>query len=61
MAPHDTNTREEARRHAAPLIGMGICLAVALAGFLWWVAYALQGPDMPDASPVEEEATQPAD
>ena len=35
MAPHDTNTPKEARRHAFPLIGMAILLVVVLLGFLY--------------------------
>jgi flagellar basal body-associated protein FliL len=57
MAPHDTNTGKEARRHAVPLIVMGVCLLLVLVGFLWWVANALQGPDETEASPVEEQET----
>ncbi len=53
MAPHDTNTPKEARRHAVPLIGMAVLLAIVLIGFLWWVAHALQGPDETEANPVE--------
>jgi nitrogen fixation-related uncharacterized protein len=45
MAPHDTNARKEARRHATPLIVMGVCLAIVAVGFLWWVVYAFQGQD----------------
>jgi cytosine/uracil/thiamine/allantoin permease len=40
MAPHDTNTPKEARRHAFPLIGMAVLLIVVLVGFLWWVSKA---------------------
>lgn len=40
MAPHDTNTEKEARRHAFPLIGMGVVVAIVLVGFLWWVSKA---------------------
>lgn len=40
MAPHDTNTRREARRHWFPLAGMAIVLALVMIGFLWWVARA---------------------
>jgi hypothetical protein len=61
MAPHDTDTPKEARRHAGPLIGMAAVLALALAGFLWWVANALQGPDETRASPVEEQQSAPAE
>jgi cytoskeletal protein RodZ len=55
MAPHDTNTQKEARRHSVPLIVMGVCLLLVLLGFLWWVAHALQGPDETEASPIEEQ------
>lgn len=62
MAPHDTNAPKEARRHAVPLIGMGVLLVVVLLGFLWWIAHAAQGPDETQASPVEEQpSAQPAD
>ena len=40
MAPHDTNTPKEARRHAVPLIGMAVLLVLVLLGFLWWVSKA---------------------
>jgi ABC-type transporter Mla subunit MlaD len=61
MAPHDTNTPREAKRHAVPLIVMGVLLALALVGFLWWVANVFGGPDETEASPVEEQTTsQPA-
>ena len=61
MAPHDTNTPKEARRHAVPLIGMGVLLVLVLLGFLWWIAHSAQGPDETQASPVEEQpAAQPA-
>jgi hypothetical protein len=61
MAPHDTNTPKEARRHAGPLIGLGVLLVLVAVGFLWWVSNALQGPDETEASPVEEQATEPAE
>lgn len=61
MAPHDTNSPKQAKRHAVPLIGMGVLLALVLLGFLWWVAHVLQGPDETEASPVEEQpAAEPA-
>lgn len=56
MAPHDTNTEKEAKRHAVPLIGMGVLLALVLIGFLWWVAQVMRGPEETDATPVEEPA-----
>ena len=60
MAPHDTNTPKEAKRHAFPLVGMGVLLAVVIIGFLWWVANALQGPDETEANPVEAPSQAPA-
>ena len=60
MAPHDTNTPKEAKRHAFPLVGMGVLLAIVIIGFLWWVANALQGPDETEANPVEAPAQAPA-
>jgi hypothetical protein len=59
MAPHDTNTPREAKRHAVPLIVMGVLLAIVLVGFLLWVSNVLGGRDETEASPVEETA-QPA-
>ena len=56
MAPHDTNTPKEARRHAVPLIGMGVILVLVLLGFLWWISHALQGPDEVEANPTEAPA-----
>jgi hypothetical protein len=61
MAPHDTNTPKEARRHAVPLIGLAVLLAVVAVGFLWWVAGTFGGPDETEASPVEEQTTEPAE
>lgn len=37
MAPHDTNTPKEARRHAVPLIVMAAILALVAIMFFWWV------------------------
>ncbi len=63
MAPHDTNTPKEVRRHSVPLIGLGVLLLIVLGGFLWWIAYAAQGPAETNATPTEEvpntTATQP--
>jgi hypothetical protein len=61
MAPHDTNTPKEARRHGVPLIGMAVLLAIVLVGFLWWVAHAFQGPEETEASPVEEQPAATAE
>jgi len=56
MAPHDTDTPKEARRHAFPLAGMAIVAALVLVGFLWWVSKSagLIG----DAEPVPEGGIQ---
>lgn len=56
MAPHDTNTKREARRHWVPLVGMGVVVGLVLLGFLWWVAGA--GGLIGDADPVPEGGLQ---
>ncbi len=56
MAPHDTDTEKEAKRHAAPLIGMAVVVALVLAGFLWWVSQATKGAD--GVGEVTEEAPE---
>jgi flagellar basal body-associated protein FliL len=38
MAPHDTNPKREARRHAFPLIGIVVLLAIVAVGFFWFVS-----------------------
>ena len=43
MAPHDTNTPKEARRHAVPLIGMAAAVGFVLLLFVWWVWHATLG------------------
>ena len=45
MAPHDTNTPKEARRHAVPLIGMALAVVFVLLLFVAWVWNATRGPD----------------
>ncbi|HET9068044.1 MAG TPA: hypothetical protein VFN28_05335 [Amaricoccus sp.] len=57
MAPHDTNTRKEARRHAVPLIAMALVVIFAVGLIFWWLGDALGGngdvPNAPD-SPASE-------
>lgn len=60
MAPHDTNTEREARRHRFPLIVMGLCVALVLLGFLWWMARAMQGRDEVETTEEPPAATAPA-
>ncbi len=58
MAPHDTNTPRQARRHAVPLIGMAALVAVVIGGFFWWVREETEGSP-PSARPsVEQPAEQ---
>jgi len=45
MAPHDTNTPKEAKRHRVPLIGLAVCVLVVILGFLWWVDRVTEGHD----------------
>ena len=54
MAPHDTDTKKEAKRHATPLIGMGVLVALVAAGFIWWVSQATEGADEVDEVVTEE-------
>jgi hypothetical protein len=61
MAPHDTNTPREARRHAVPLIGMAVLVALVIIGFVWWFGHATSGEDRnAPGAPVEETAPAPA-
>jgi hypothetical protein len=60
MAPHDTNTRREARRHRWPLIGMAICVLVAVLGLFWYFGYETQGGGDPMPGTAEIEDVQPA-
>jgi hypothetical protein len=57
MAPHDTNTPKEARRHLVPLVGIAIAVAVAIIGFVWWIGYATSGDETSEpGAPVEQTA-----
>lgn len=60
MAPHDTDTPKEARRHAVPLIGMVACVAVVLVGFFWWVGRATGGREDVPATEEPPAVTAPA-
>jgi len=54
MAPHDTDVKKEKRRHAGPLIGMGVLVALVVAGFVWWIGYAVDTAEEPHAEEVLE-------
>ena len=58
MAPHDTNTPREARRHAVPLIVMGLAVVLVLIGFVWWFAHMTRKSDTPGSrepgDPIEQ-------
>lgn len=61
MAPHDTNTEKEARRHSVPLVGMGVLVALVLVGFVWWLSRETDGEGETAAPPsFEQEAPAPA-
>ncbi len=55
MAPHDTNTKREARRHRFPLIAMLVIVALTAIGFFWWVGYEVE-PTPEDGVTQEEPA-----
>ncbi len=62
MAPHDTNTKREARRHWFPLAGMAVLVALVLAGFLWWsglvVGFLGEAEPAPEGGLLNEEETE---
>ncbi len=59
MAPHDTNTPKQARRHAVPLIVMAAGVAIVIIGFVWWIGHATSGAETnAPGAPIEQ--TQPA-
>ena len=47
MAQPENDLDKQKRRHAGPLIGMGVLVALVLAGFVWWVGYAVDTSDEP--------------
>jgi hypothetical protein len=62
MAPHDTNTPKQARRHRVPLIGMAVLVFVVMLGFLWFFNRSTEGRDEVPAmeeAPFEQPAPQP--
>ena len=61
MAPHDTDTPREARRHRVPLIGMAVLLVLVLLGFFWWVGRATEGRDEVPATEDAPAAAAPAE
>ena len=60
MAPHDTNTRKEARRHAGPLIGMALVVLFGLGLILYWIFGVTEGPDEAPNSAIEQPAAPEA-
>ncbi|TPE49361.1 hypothetical protein [Amaricoccus solimangrovi] len=59
MAPTDTNTKKEAKRHAGPLIGLAILVVLVVLGFFWWIGYAAKDPAERPAPPPETSAVTP--
>jgi hypothetical protein len=62
MAPHDTNTPKQARRHRVPLIGMAVLVFFVMLGFLWFFNRSTEGRDEVPAmeeAPFEQPASQP--
>ncbi len=56
MAPHDTNTPKEARRHAVPLIGMALAVLFGVGLVFWWIADVAFSPEETPDPPLEEPA-----
>lgn len=54
MAPHDTNTEKEVRRHIGPIVGISIVLVLVLVGLVWWLATVFSGPDPSEPSSTVE-------
>jgi ABC-type transporter Mla subunit MlaD len=54
MAPHDTNTGKEVRRHIGPLVGIGIVIVLVLVGLVWWLSTVFSGPDPSEPSSTVE-------
>lgn len=53
MAQPEDDLDKQKRRHAGPLIGMAVAVALVFAGFFWWIGYAVDTADEPE---VEVEA-----
>ena len=54
MAPHDTNTPKEVRRHIGPIVGISLVLVIVLVALIWWLATAFSGPDPSEPSSTVE-------
>jgi hypothetical protein len=65
MAPHDTNTPKEARRHAVPLIALAVVVLFAVGLIFWWLGGALGGhgdvPNAPESQGVESAPAAPTE
>ncbi len=59
MAPHDTNTERQARRHWFPLAGMAVVVALVLIGFFWWVGEEIE--PIGDVDPAADGGELPED
>lgn len=57
MAPHDTNTPKEARRHVVPLVVMAAILASVAIGFFLFVGSETEPPATDPAA--EEQPVEP--
>ncbi len=57
MAPHDTNTPKEAKRHAVPLIAMAAILAIVGVLLVLWLGYAVKEPET-EAQTTDERITE---
>jgi hypothetical protein len=61
MAPHDTNTPKEARRHLVPLVGIAAAVVIVIIAFVWWIGHATSGAEKSEpGAPVEQTEPAPA-
>lgn len=61
MAPHEPDTRKEARRHAGPLIGMALVVLFGVGLILYWIFGVTEGPDEAPNTAIEQPAAPAAD
>ena len=59
MSAPDTNTEKQKRRHATPLVGVGLAVAFGAAMFLLWIFDVFEGAESPTDTETELQETSP--